>query len=209
MVAALYLPIVFLLFPVLVRSFVFPLLLIFGIFYVFPFLNKFRHSGLGSWEVDNWLFEGHFDSFQSYILVVNGDLITYGKQLFGAIFFFIPRSFWEGKPIGSGRLLAEENSLVWLNASANLYTEGYVNFGYFGVVLVALILGWVCAKLDVAFRYQFAQMTEKQSAVYTPLFLILIGSVFLFLRGDLLTAITSFFTFSVPLLTVHHIARKT
>jgi hypothetical protein len=33
--------------------------------------------------------------------------ITYGRQLVGALLFFVPSSLWPNKPIGSGTLVAE------------------------------------------------------------------------------------------------------
>ena len=33
--------------------------------------------------------------------------ITYGNQLFGSLFFFVPREYWYDKPLNSGKLIGQ------------------------------------------------------------------------------------------------------
>jgi len=43
-----------------------------------------------------------FDSYQNFAIVFFEDFITYERQLLGALLFWVPRSIWPNKPIGSG-----------------------------------------------------------------------------------------------------------
>ena len=78
--------------------------------------------------------------------------ISWGNQLLGAILFFVPRSIWPSKPLGTGHTaIVALDQHYFSNVSAPLIAEGYVNFGIVGVVLFALAAGWIFRKLDSAF----------------------------------------------------------
>lgn len=83
--------------------------------------------------------EGHFDSYQSILSVLNSEIITYGNQLLGVLLFWVPRSIWSNKPIGSGAFMAEITNLDFSNISMNYFAEGYINFGVFGMFLFLLV----------------------------------------------------------------------
>lgn len=73
-----------------------------------------------------------------------------GFQLVGALFNFVPRSFWPSKPVDTGVLVARES---WGgNASASLPVELYVDFGWLGVVVGAVATGWLSFRLDSELR---------------------------------------------------------
>ena len=139
------------------------------------------------------LTDGNFDAYVMFMKTqkyVQANGITYGKQLLGAIFFFIPRSLWNSKPYGSGYTIhvAEGKTGAAANVSCPLPAEGYINFGILGVVFFAAVLACVIRKLDKDF-YQPANTCRimRNKIVYAFIPTI----VFFMLRGDLMST-TSF-----------------
>ena len=90
--------------------------------------------------MSNFFKKGHLDSFQSFQNSIDYVDITWGQQLLGSFLFFIPISLWENKPTGSGGLIAESSGFDWFNVSGNYFAEGYINFGFFGIIFFLLIL---------------------------------------------------------------------
>jgi hypothetical protein len=125
--------------------------------------------------------------------------ITYGRQLVGVLTFFVPRSIWNNKPTGSGEFigmyLVGQYTIGFTNLSNSFPSEGYINFGFIGVLLFSLILALLSFVTDEL---------EKQSdlrlvfAAYTSFHMVFI------LRGDLLSSFsyllgTLFAIFVLPL----------
>ncbi len=71
---------------------------------------------------------------------------TWGEQLLGAVFGIVPRSLWADKPIATGQVVDR-----YLR-STSLWTEGYVDFGIPGIVMLFLIAGAAIAWLSNAAR---------------------------------------------------------
>jgi hypothetical protein len=190
MVATLYLPLLFILFPSILKNNKFPLMLLSSIFFIFPFLENFRNfnkdATLAFLPKFDFFLHGHFDSYQSIVRVISEDFITFGWQLLGAIFFFIPRFFWPSKPIGSGAQLAQDLNYDFTNISMNIYGEGYVNFGLFGCILFASILGVIFSKADYWFEF-----SSNKTAISIYVYYLTLGFLTMLLRGDLMTAISS------------------
>ena len=94
--AALYIPILLVYFKPLSRKLNFTLLFCFGLLVVFPFLNQFRYVD----TIENEVFlntemftEEHFDAYQNTVNVVKNETITYGNQILGVVFFYVPDQF--------------------------------------------------------------------------------------------------------------------
>ncbi|MBL7471757.1 O-antigen polymerase [Robertkochia sediminum] len=144
------------------------------------FINYLKHEGV--FKTFNTL---HYDAFANIMATidyvsVNG--LTYGFQLLSALFFFIPRSLWPAKPISTGELignyLISDYDFVFNNLSNPLISEGYVNFGLFGVVLFAILLGYFGAYSKI-WLLEFQSPLLKSVAFYSSIHLIFL------LRGDL------------------------
>lgn len=183
-VAAFYIPLAFLYVKSLTGRHNFALLMVFAIVVVFPFLNTFRLATEGQLvSIDiNMFLAGHFDSYQMFMRVVSTDYITYGYQLLGVLFFFVPRSLWSSKPIGSGYLIAHENNYYFDNLSMNFFGEGYINFGTLGVLAFAIIVAYINARLDRKYWIE--------GGIHKPLFALIffesLGMEFAIMRGALL-----------------------
>lgn len=159
-----------------------------GILFVFPFLENFRSYRLGD-KLNNvtlsydFLLAGHFDAFQNFARIVSIDFITYGRQLLGVLLFWVPRRFWNDKPVGTGFQLAEELNFSFGNISATFFAEGWANFGLLGAIAFSIILGCVLARLDTNFW-----LRHSKSSLFQLCYFVLLGYLFFFLRGDLLSS---------------------
>lgn len=188
--AAVYIPVVLFTIPVLRKNNNFVLLFCFGILVVFPLLNIFRHySEHLSFDITSCFsqFEDlHFDAYSMMMRVIKDDIVTYGNQILGALFFWIPRSVWPSKPVGSGYFVAEQTELSFNNISMPFWGEGYINFGYFGVALFTIVLAVFVARTDS----KFWNITVKQEQnLDTILYYLLLGLLMFVLRGDMMSGI--------------------
>lgn len=157
-----------------------------GLFFIFPFLNIFRRWDGNfefKWSMD-FLDNINFDASQLFMAVIKYDWITFGYQLLGPFTFFIPRSIWSSKPLGSGHQFTTLYHASHTNVSMPYWAEGFVNFGFWGIILFSIILAYVCAKLDSLYWYKWKDKFNKETGIY----LIFIGSSIFILRGDLLSS---------------------
>lgn len=194
-VAATYLPLLLVYVPFLSKRYMaLNKLMILGLLIVFPFLDQMRNITRLSdikLSLDFSMFTtGHFDSYQMFLRVMVADVVTYGRQLLTAFLFFVPRSWWPGKSVGSGHLMAELAGLSFTNISMNYFGEGYINFGYLGIFLFATLLALINARFDKIY-WTRAEKSSPLSAIY----FLLLGLEFFILRGDLLSS----FAFTVGL----------
>lgn len=188
-VAAYYIPMLIIIFPKLRYNNKFVIVFIGGILLVFPFLNIFRNWGnsdmLSVTDTFAMFRSMNFDSYQSFAFVIQNDIITYGRQLLVALFFWVPRVFWPNKPFFSGHMVAHEYGLWFDQISMNYYAEGYLNAGLFGVLIFVIILAYCSAKFDVGYwKYN----NGRTNTLYAPFFLIFASMLFFILRGDLMFA---------------------
>ena len=206
--AAMYIPFMLLIFKFTRKRNVFSLIFILGLLVVFPFLDIFRaFSDDANVEVGlnfDMFLEGHFDSYQNFALIVSHNIVTYGRQLLGVIFFWMPRSIWHDKPIGSGAFAAEELNFTFENVSANYFAEGYINFGLIGVFLFLILLAYATARLDSLY-WKYA--ANRKYNYFSVLYTISLGFLFFILRGDLLSSTAYAFGFVFSALFVYKILK--
>lgn len=199
--AALYLSFFILATNFLNRKYVFQLITILGIMLVLPMLDIFRYWKL---EGDNkikynldFLSTGHFDAYQNLSRVIELDIVTWGKQFIGVISFFIPRSIFPDKPLGSGSLLAEADNLFFDNISFPLLAEFYVNFSIIGCIVFSSVLGFFVTKFD---RKYWDNTVSSNNAFY-GLYALSLGLFLFVLRGDLLSS----FAYSLTILITYYL----
>ena len=179
------------------RPVVMPISIIIGLLILFPFLNNFRLRGSELYQnffiIDfTYLKKAHFDSYQNFVRLIELDIITYGKQLSSTIFFFIPRSIWESKSIGSGGLIANQLDYINKNISMPFIAEGYINFGIIGLILFTFLIGLILGNLDrVAWRLKNLNM----DCLFLYFYYFQFGFVFFLLRGSLINGATFFLSF--------------
>lgn len=187
--AAIYIPLLLLTIPWLRKENVFSLIFILGLLIIFPFLNNFRFYNIDNkitlgFDFDMFT-QGHFDSYQNFALIVSENIITYGRQLLGVLFFWIPRSFWPNKPIGSGAYTANEEGFYFDNVSCNYFAEGYINFGFFGIMFFVILLSYISSRFD---KYYWEVIVKENNNYFHVIYLVLIGVLFFILRGDLMSS---------------------
>lgn len=182
-----YFPLLFAFLPSLLAYNRLVVVLFFGILAVFPFLNNFRNYSATNeltFSVDyGFLLEGHFDAFQNFVRIMDLNIITYGNQFLGAMLFFVPRSIWPDKPIGTGHYLASQASYSFDNISATWYAEGWANFGFLGAASFSVFIGYLMGYLDKKF------WNNQLAGIGKVIYLFLLGYLFFLLRGDLLSSL--------------------
>jgi len=182
-------------------------LLIGGLLLVFPLLSTLRYitspgdvaTYLGGFNfLGPSLATGDFDAYSmvgyTAHYIEQGPGITYGWQLAGVVFFFVPRSLWPDKPVGSGYTVATEGGLDFNNVSSSPLAEGLINFGWLGIVVFAVALCWIFGTADASFQRAY---TEGGASFVRAIYPFWIGLVFFLMRGDLLSATAFIVAFSV------------
>jgi oligosaccharide repeat unit polymerase len=187
--ATLYIPLVLIYFSSLRKPFNFALIFCMGILIVFPFLDQFRFATEFSAAsapkgVSTKMFsEGTFDAYQNTINVITKNEITYGSQLLGVLFFYVPRVIWSNKPLGSGAYISDRFNYDFSNISMSFVGEGYLNFGFFGVFLYLFLFAFLVSKFDYLYWNNFLNK-EYMIVIYYFLF----GLLFFNMRGDMLSS---------------------
>lgn len=162
---------------------------------IFPYADLYRSSNdpnikhaIEKTSYQNPLvFSGDYDSFQQVMngmRMVQSDGYQYGKQIASSLLFWVPRSLWPSKGEPTGVLIAEKTGYNFLNLSAPLWIEFYVDGGlvfvFFGFLFYGIFIRW----LDDARRMHVGAPT--------PLFLfatVYAGYQIFLLRGSLMPAV--------------------
>ncbi len=208
--AALYIPLLLIAVPIMRKKNIFSLSVVGGLLLVFPFLNNFRYFSENT-EIKtgldlNMFLAGDFDSYQNFTLIVFENIITWGRQLLGVLLFWLPRSFWPDKPIGSGAFMAQQEGFFFDNVSCNFFAEGYINFGFWGLVLFILLLSFVSARLDKTY---WQIIYSKKHSYFHVIYMVLIGMLFFILRGDLMSSFAYTVGFLISIWFVYKVMKMT
>src|ERR1700723_3349757 len=173
------------------------LLLVGGMVLIFPVITIFTHnrqslSNVSLTQVSDMLVDHYFsinyDSWANIytaVEIAGAHGVQWGHQLLGSLLFFVPSSIWTGKPLATGIFLANyltKNYSMWFtNLSAPLIAEGYLDFGFVGVMLYAGV---------AAFAVTLLNKVARRSSKWVSFPLAVYGSVFLMivLRGSLMIA---------------------
>ena len=167
---------------------------------LFQLINVFRRTSFGDESAVDKMFlmsqnlgdeylSGGYDAFA--IIGATVDYVktfdmTYGRQLLGSLFFFIPRNIWTTKPIGSGAMISAAGGQYFTNISCPLVAEGYVNFGILGVILFGFFAGFLCTVID---RKYWENAPKDQTFSFIKIaYPCLLPYYFFMLRGDLMSS---------------------
>lgn len=135
-----------------------------------------------AFDLKGTLVHGDFDGLQMHILGINHVMqegFHWGQQILGSILFFIPRDIWAFKATPSSTLIAESNGQVFTNLSASFYLEGYLDWGWVGVIAMAILLGKLLVKADRATLGNFQSVPS----------VIFVAFLTIIMRGALLAII--------------------
>ncbi len=208
--AAVYIPIIIAFWEDKFRNnfFLLNIIMIVVLIFVFPLLGVSREENLlASWRYLRVSFldsfnVGDYDSYQMYLKVVSENFIPGPKQLLAVLLFFVPREWFPSKSIGSGNLVAHNFGYTWSNVSMNFFGEGFVNFGYFGIFLFAVIIAIINGMFDKGY------WTKSLSLWKRCFYISFIGLEFFILRGDLLSSYAYTMGFLVSTLFLYHLCFK-
>jgi oligosaccharide repeat unit polymerase len=149
----------------------------------------------------------HFDAWSNFcagIAFVHDQGFYYGSQIISAIFFWIPRSFWVNKGSGTGQDLGDylmQTEQLWFNnISSILPLEGYVDFGFFGILIFSFILGKVLFKTD--------SFLNSSSFISRSIGLFLSCSIIFIYRGPFLSSFAFTFGGVLGLLLTHYFVKS-
>ncbi len=163
----------------------------------FRYSDKFSLTNLSIKFNIASFFVGHFDAYENFVHTIqyvelNG--ITWGNQLLGVLLFWMPRSIWINKPIGTGAFIAQEHLSKYYivyndNLSAPFIEEMYINFHVLGVLFGTFMFGILLGLIDYGYRLsnlnsRFAQVKP----MYALLYPVLLGLLLFLLRGDALSS---------------------
>jgi hypothetical protein len=173
------------------------LLLVVSMVLGFPAISMFTHnhdqtldtlsmSDVGD-TIQEHYFSINYDSWANIyttVEMVRAHGLQWGHQLLGSLLFFVPSSIWTTKPLATGIYLGNyliANYSMWFNnLSAPLVSEGYLDFGYLGVVVYA---GAMAALVTMINKLALKDsLLALPMAVYASLFLVFL------LRGSLMIA---------------------
>lgn len=194
------------------------LALVGGLLVVFPFLSALRYA-TSLQEVLSYLngfsflgpslATGDFDAYSMVGYTIEyareGPGATHGLQLLGVVLFFVPRSLWPDKPFGSGYEVAVQGQFPFYVVSSSPVAEGFVNFGWVGIVLFAVALSWAFGLADASFR---RAADEGRGTVLRLAYPFWIGFAFFLIRGDLLSVVALAVPFAISFLPLAARVRK-
>ncbi len=132
-----------------------------------------------------------FDAYVNLVLIqklLDFSDITYGRQLMGALLFWVPRSFWPDKPGGSGAKMAERLGLEFTNIASPLPAEALFNFGFWGIPIFAVTFALLLYVLDERYFQGTSESPPGEFRILDGLYPFLLGLTAFATRGDLLNA---------------------
>ena len=201
-VAGLYFGAMLIFFPKMKRNNIFVILYSAIFMIIFPLLNAFRTvafirvnifdalaSTLNNFS-DGWL-AVDYDAYSMVALTLRYNVehgLSFGSQLLGVLFFWIPRSFWPSKPEGSGPVVAKFFGWWFTNVSEPLPAEMIINFGILGMCISAIICGFIICRLDKLY-WDYKNLDHDFNSKYDTLYTYMIGYFLFLYRGALLSAV--------------------
>ena len=155
---------------------------------LFPLLNAVtRGEGIAGFRLDPLSYiatHGDFDGMQSTIntfVMVDELGPQWGRQLLSALLFFVPRTMFESKSRGTGYDAAEYAGYDFLNISAPMPAELFVDFSFVGLMVLSLALGLAVRWVDDAYERGIAQSSEISKLLPA----IVAGFTVILMRGSL------------------------
>lgn len=196
-----YLTLFFIFFKKKFNNFKIFLFLILVLSIIFPFSQAFTHNRslvvgdlfetfinrLETLDVKYALTSLDYDAWSNFMAAIKYseiNSITYGRQLIGVLLFWVPRTMWPSKPLGSGAFVAENMLMtrynMWFsNISMPFPGEGFINFGVIGIILFAFILSLVSKLTDEFYKYNDLRLILSLYVSFHMVFM---------LRGDLMSS---------------------
>lgn len=199
--AAIYLGVLFTLSDKLKTGRCFPFLFLIGFLLILPVLNTFRYAAFDLAALSEsfrnlianlsteWL-SGDYDAYKMFALSIKDVAMrgsTHGRQFLGVLLFWVPRTFWSAKPVGSGYTIAKNLGWTFRNVSCPLPGEGYINGGIIGMFLFAIFVGFIMQKVDLWY-WNTLDLEGHEVRSADVIYPVVAVFSFFISRGDLLSS---------------------
>jgi hypothetical protein len=173
--------------------------------FVFPIADKYSRPGSSKKTVRAFeVFQGNGD-YDAFAQTNNGvNLVkhlgySWGRQLLGVVFFWVPRSIWTGKPTDTGVVIAQFMGYNYTNLSSPLVAEFYINGG---IVLVSF--GFIAIGYGVSLARQRVRALDSAAICVVACVVPFYSPILL--RGSLLQATGFAALFAVVILLVRMVS---
>lgn len=165
-----------------------------GLLVIFPLADAFRVSQQAELKSTNPIQSLLSDDYDSFAQLINGYLIAMrdgivpGKQLYGVLLFWVPRTMWTNKPVDTGIYIANMRGYGFTNLSAPLWIELFLNGGWLVLAVGMFALGFGLHRWDTRLDAQFTgyRMPGLLGCIL-PFYMMIL------LRGSLLQAASFLF----------------
>ena len=168
-----------------------------GIAALFQFVGRTRAiSGGGFSNYDN-LDIANFESLSFITKIVPEATKTYTYFTQYLQFFTepIPRMFWKSKPIGSPVQLFNLNDYGNFNVlTTSLIGDGWMSFGYFGIMVMMTLTGYFCTKLFIGLTKNY------QDTVYVFLYTVQLPVLIMWFRDGGIGFLKIFLFYALPII---------
>ncbi|MFC5694252.1 oligosaccharide repeat unit polymerase [Pseudomonas sp. GCM10022186] len=165
-----------------------------GVTTIFPFISHItRGEGIFKFDLIKYYGNsGDFDGFQSLlnvVMYVKHAGFSWGHQISGAIFSLVPRSIWSSKPLPTGAIAADHVGYDYVNISSPIVAELFMDFGYFGAVIFAMVTGYFVRTIDNTIS------GHNRPPTFINLFIsaTFISYLVIVMRGPLIGAVNHFY----------------
>ena len=215
-----YITLIFLILPRLLNTnFKILVFLFMSMIIVFPTISLITHSGYSLEQllnnpklflkkanehgITNTFTSLNYDAFINFsasIEYAEKNSLSYGRQLSGGLFFFVPRKVWENKPISSGEFIGNYlrdnygDKYSFTNLSNPYVSEGYLNFGILGIIIFAILLAFFMSRMTNWVNGN--DPLKKAASFYAAIHLIF------FLRGDFTNGFAFLFATFIVILVI-------
>ncbi|GAB3977171.1 hypothetical protein V1634_14450 [Plantactinospora veratri] len=142
-----------------------------GLAVLYPLANLFRNDRsrgnlrLGLDAYYTWDFDG-FQQTVNAAFYVDSQGHTWGHHLISALFFWVPRSLWEGKAIPAGNVVADSRGYEFQNLALPFWAEVFVEFSLVGVVVLFFCYGKLARRLDRALNSSPAHLPVALAVIF-------------------------------------------
>jgi hypothetical protein len=160
----------------------------------FPYLDAFRADGWSNAvRAPYEFFTGKTDygavtDIGLTIRLTMHDGFTGGRQILGALLFWVPRSLWPDKPHNTGWLISVDTNFPNRNLDSPLWAEGYVDYGLIGVLLLLGVAGLLCRLVDTGYLRALREPAGDRVPMMQVLGPTVAGYLAIIVRGSLLQA---------------------
>jgi hypothetical protein len=156
---------------------------------VFPYADRFRSATGGGDNyggvTQNFVQNGDYDAFgqtANTVQYVDEFGLTDGRQLSGALLFFVPRQIWPSKANDTGSVIAAAKGYHFTNLSEPLWAELYID-GWWPLLVIGFVgLGAAAELGGIALARSGAGSVSAVAGGILSFYLIIL------LRGSLLQA---------------------